>query len=91
MSTYNGWTNYATWRVNVEMLDNGACIDFSDVHDVAELAQHLNSFVHDYITENCDDILIQDYALAFLDDVNFQEIAEHLADDNELFTNKEEA
>ena len=21
MSEYNGWTNYATWRVNLEMFD----------------------------------------------------------------------
>ena len=21
MDTYNGWTNYATWRINLEMLD----------------------------------------------------------------------
>jgi len=21
-TTYNGWTNYATWRVNLELFDN---------------------------------------------------------------------
>lgn len=26
--TYNGWTNYATWRVNLEMFDGMSPRDF---------------------------------------------------------------
>lgn len=89
MSTYNGWTNYATWRINLEIFDGMGAGDFYGVSDVEDLEQYLNSYAHDYITENSTG-LAQDYALAFLDGVNFQEIAEHLADDNELFTTEDD-
>lgn len=27
MTTYNGWTNYATWRVNLEIFDGTSASD----------------------------------------------------------------
>ena len=77
---HNGWTNYATWRVNLEWFDAMTVHDFSidestDVHDFAEM---LKNYVeeqmegHDFVT---------DYALAFLADVNWREIAHHMIED----------
>ena len=41
---YNGWTNYATWRVNLEMFD-GQPVEWldrdSDPHDVAQSLREL--------------------------------------------------
>jgi hypothetical protein len=30
---YNGWTNYATWRVNLEMFDGITANEFSSFSD----------------------------------------------------------
>lgn len=83
--TYNGWTNYATWRVNLELFDG---VDPRDIstrfhpdeaynlgHDLKEYAENI---ITDYRSETT---LAQDYALAFLSDVNWHEIAEHMIDD----------
>lgn len=76
--TYNGWTNYATWRVNLELfpddlqLDNA--VDQNDVEQMAEEALFASS------TE--ENQLMESYAMAFLQDVNWYEIAAHL---NEQF------
>lgn len=78
--TYNGWTNYATWRVNLEVFDGQDHSDtwcgFSDVYD---LSQALKDYVEKtLIHEMTPDGLAKDYALAFLSDVNWYEIAEHI-------------
>lgn len=75
---YNGWTNYATWRVNLEMLDG---YEHSQT-DVSDLADELQSFVESYLDETSDG-LAKDYALAFISDVNWYEIAKHLINESE--------
>jgi hypothetical protein len=74
--TYNGWTNYATWRVNLEVFDG----------DVFTLrgADELKEYVHDYIYETTSEGLGRDYALAFLSDVNWHEIAKHIKENHEV-------
>lgn len=73
MSTYNGWTNYATWKVNLEIL---ADIEFD--HKVT--ADDLEEIVEECVFRNpntCDTpYLVEDYARCFLSDVNYEEIAE---------------
>ncbi len=77
---YNGWTNYATWRVNLEMFD-GQPIDNidadSDLHDVA---RDIRDLAHEYIQEQASGLAL-DYALSFLSDVNWREIAQHQIED----------
>ena len=72
-TSYNGWTNYATWRVNLEMLD-GYEHNQTDAND---LADELQEFVESYLEETSEG-LARDYALAFVSDVNWYEIATHL-------------
>ena len=79
--TYNGWTNYETWRVNLEIFDDFCPQDYySDFHndDVVGLADGMKSYAQDVIESgvqgNC---LALDYAMAFLDNVNWMEIARH--------------
>jgi len=82
-TTYNGWTNYATWRVNLEVFDGlepemfDLSLDSWDLrHVVQDFAEEV-IFSHAY-DERGPSSLIEDYARAFLQDVNWHEIAEHL-------------
>lgn len=77
---YNGWTNYATWRVNLEYFDNYDVATLSN--DVYEASQCLQNDLESYIDEITPDGLAKDYALAFINDVNWYEIAEHLIDES---------
>jgi len=83
-SRYNGWTNYATWRVNLEMFDGFDAreyfTDANDEFDASELADNLKCYADDMLTINGESGLTVDYARAFLQDVNWYEIAEHMLD-----------
>ena len=88
--TYNGWTNYETWRVNLEIFDG------QDLHDLIgspkeweepdayEIGKILADYAEEVVFAGChydergQTNLMQDYARAFLQDVNWYEIAEHL-------------
>ncbi len=84
-SRYNGWTNYATWRVNLEMFDGFDPRDyfsgFFDADDIDALADGLSDYA-DQVLFECATVegLAADYARAFLSDVNWREIAEHMVD-----------
>jgi hypothetical protein len=87
--TYNGWTNYATWRVNLEIFDGFDPREhFTDAaNDEAwqeDLAENLKVYADDYIiynNESSANSLMADYARAFLSDVNWHEIAQHMIAD----------
>lgn len=70
-STHNGWTNYATWRVNLEIFDGLE----PDPHWDAEWCQ---AWVETIILSDTNKGLAQDYAMAFINEVNWQEIAENM-------------
>lgn len=74
--TYNGWTNYATWRIMLEMF-NGMEFTELDSYDIYELSIHLKEMVIE-VLEQTGSGLTLDYALAFVDYVNFYEIAESI-------------
>jgi hypothetical protein len=79
MSEYNGWTNYATWRVNLEMFDgyDGASDNDMDAYD---LGQSLREMALETVGAQGSGLAL-DYAEAFLSDVNWREIAEHMIED----------
>ncbi len=81
---YNGWTNYATWRVNLEILGDWV---FQDQVS----ADYLEDLVEDRVFTNAveKDCLAADYARAFIAQVNFHEIANHINEEIELQTNYE--
>ena len=85
MSKYNGWTNYATWRVNLEMFDGMLVTDIctSRVPVVSELKDDLKEFAEHLIEQSSTEGLARDYALAFLSDVDWWEIANHMMADYE--------
>jgi hypothetical protein len=82
--TYNGWTNYETWRVNLEVFDGIDPNDyFNDANgnlDESELADNLKEWADELIVGN-NQGLMADYARAFLQNVNYREIAAHMIED----------
>jgi len=88
--TYNGWANYETWRVNLEIFDGLDPYDyFSD--DQATLEDNLADYLKDHAEEvifsglgydeRRPSSLMEDYARAFLQAVNWHEIAKHMIAD----------
>jgi hypothetical protein len=73
--TYNGWTNYATWRVNLEMID-GHDFASDNACDRYDLGEVLREYVLDMLDEQGSGLAL-DYARAFVNDVNWFEIARH--------------
>ena len=76
---YNGWTNYATWRVNMEILGD---IDFDNHVTVDELKE----IVEDVVFSNVEDLrsLCTDYAKAFIGGVNYYEIVRSINEELDL-------
>lgn len=88
---YNGWTNYATWRVNLEVFDQLTIGDFWGYEeespenvDAYELSHVLKDYTAEIIEETSNEGLARDYAIAFISDVNWYEIAEHLINESEV-------
>ena len=92
---YNGWTNYATWRINLEVFDSMELSDFNGeddnfdpelvcVHTLAEALQDRAEdiiFLDSHIGGKSPSSLVEDYARAFLQEVNYYEIAKHMIAD----------
>ena len=80
MADYNGWTNYATWRVNLEIFDG---MDMEEMHwhkfDIHDMARALKEYAEEIVCffKKGEITLAESYALAFLSEVNWYEIAKH--------------
>lgn len=69
---YNGWSNYATWKVALEVFDG---MEFEDT----VTAPLLEDLAEEIIFGDTDrNNLVSNYALAFLEDVDYREIAENI-------------
>ena len=81
--TYNGWSNYATWRVNLEMFSDGQSpkdVTGNMTAEVSDLADALKEQAEELIESGSAEGLARDYAFAFLSDVDWREIAQGMAD-----------
>lgn len=84
---YNGWTNYATWRVNLELFDGMWLPNIFEHNEVPkDLASWCREYAEEYIDETLADnrdatFLIAGWANAFIADVGWQSIADHLLND----------
>ena len=78
-TTYNGWTNYATWRVNLEVFDGMDIMDYlGPCADIGTLSMRMKEYAQNIIEDQTsENSIAQSYALAFLADVNWYEIAKH--------------
>ena len=82
--TYNGWTNYETWRVKLELFDYADPSQFSTrfhPDEAYNLGHDLKAYAIEILESEGTKGLTFDYAMAFLDAVNWYEIAEHLIED----------
>lgn len=73
-NTYNGYTNYETYRIQLEILSEMTPEDFG-TYDQAQLAGIMQEYVSDLLQSEGDG-LCKDYALAFIGAVNWWELAE---------------
>jgi hypothetical protein len=74
-NTHNGWTNYETWHVNLDMFDGWDMTDFENI-----TADQVQCIAEDHIEFSSSEGFARDYAMTFLSDVNWSEIADHLND-----------
>ncbi len=76
---YNGWANYETWRINLEIIDDAANAGyvFKDSNSVEE-------YVEEVIEINSD--LAMSYALAFISNCDWREIFNHAKENTVLST-----
>lgn len=77
MASYNGWANYATWRVMLE------CFDGYDT-DSSVSGDECRAMAEDAIISTTPEGLGRDYAFAFLAQVDWDEIADAINTNNEL-------
>jgi len=79
--TYNGWTNYATWRINLEIFDGQDAKDLG-IHrmDGYDAGQCLKSYAEEILEEQGKGIVL-DYAMAFISEVDWYSIAKHLLEE----------
>lgn len=89
--TYNGWVGkgnrasaYATWRVALEMVDGDYLKEgYAEKPDASELAERIEEDVAEFVTDEDpqQEKVVTQYAMAFLDDVDWEEIAENVLSD----------
>ena len=89
---YNGWTNYATWLINLE-LDLTDCPEDKYTLEKGMSSYILGKQIKAYVEDealNVDSLssVVNSIVLGFLSDVDWMQIAEHVIDDMEL--NKED-
>jgi valyl-tRNA synthetase len=88
---YNGWTNYATWLVNLHF----NCLDFTDDvesgvfddMDADGIRCHVASWIQELVDSYLDEIVttnnsfVLDIMNSTLQDVDWHDIADHYVDD----------
>lgn len=80
---YNGWANYATWRVNLEILGD---IEFDEQVSVDYLKEIVEDVVFSQYELGNGSHLVEDYARAFISEVDFYIIAQSINEELELQT-----
>ena len=80
-NTCNGWTNYETWKVNLELVDHDYWREM-EYDNIDELASALESMIEDYVFADVeDDSFAFGCVGTFLGDVNWREIAAAIMED----------
>jgi hypothetical protein len=88
MSNYNGWTNWETWKVNLELLDGMDASDLNIEHYTADEYYEAGQVIEEYVGE----LISMEYNTAvlhgfvsgivsgFMSDVNWSELAKGFID-----------
>ena len=85
---YNGWANYETWRVNLEVLDGMTIGEFGfnperlleETYPAETLGSALEMYVCELVEQEAKGFAL-DLAHSFLAQVDWEEIAQHWIDD----------
>lgn len=93
MSDYNGWTNYETWKLATEFVNDMDITDLFDMlgfehgsekPDIYEVKERLKAYVEEVFVDECGgNDFIRDWAMVALGSVNYWELAEHMLQDIE--------
>jgi len=75
---HNGWSNYATWRINLEILGD---IEFDYIVRPIQLQEIVEDCVFQNLNFNSIPNLVEDYARAFLAEVDYIELATNYNED----------
>lgn len=84
--TYQGWTNYATWRIALELFEGYELTEFDKELSTYDFSEQLKEYAEEIVTIDENNSLCISYALAFLEQVNYYEIAEHIKEMNSYET-----
>ena len=77
--TYNGWTNYETWKVNLEFLDG---MTGKNLFGEKCEPDNIENYIEVLLEEECKPSSFSSGCVrSFLSKVNWHEIAEHLNED----------
>jgi hypothetical protein len=84
--TYNGWTNYATWLVNLEVFDGLSLTDIGfdpeyDDLETSQIADALENMAADLVEQTTQDGIGRSLAFHLLNQVDYLKIAEHMVAD----------
>ena len=83
---YNGWTNYWTWKLNLELLDSDywrELIEEGQYDSIYELSQDIKSF-YDEVADDIEPDWAQGFLNAMFSEVNWREIAINVAEGTDL-------
>ena len=86
MSNYNGWTNWETWKVNLELLDGLDASDLNIEHytqdEYYEAGQVIEEYVGELIAMQYQyDGFVGGIISGFMSDVNWSELAKCFIDE----------
>jgi hypothetical protein len=82
MTRHNGFANYATWRVKTDVFNDFDLDDWClDMLDTAELAGWMRDHVREIIEEDAGETIARVYAMLFLADVYWVELAQTARDE----------
>tara|TARA_R100001530_G_scaffold18384_1_gene15684 strand:+ start:273 stop:554 length:282 start_codon:yes stop_codon:yes gene_type:complete len=70
---YNGWANYETWRVNLEIFEG---VTWDEPVTPTSLKEYVEETVYDLHAN--DETVVTGWALAFISGVNWWEIAQNI-------------
>jgi hypothetical protein len=77
MTRHNGFANYATWRVKTDVFKDFDLDDWClDMLDSVELAGWMRDHVREVIEEDAGEGVARHYAICFIADVDWAELAQ---------------
>jgi hypothetical protein len=82
MTRHNGFANYATWRVKVDVFKDFDLDDWClDMLDSVELAGWMRDHVREIIKEDAGEGFARHYEICFIADVDLHELAQTARDE----------